>query len=86
MNNSWIFDDGVNKNSCTSFPYAFRNMFHAFKKGIESGKNASELASKFKIISPLKKVYPYHRACDLATDQGLLTPDGQINGREFKKR
>lgn len=86
MNNSWIFDDGVTKNSCASFPYAFRTMFNAFKKGIEAGKSHSELAAKFKIISPLKKVYSYQRASDLATDQGLLTTNGEINGREFKKR
>jgi len=61
-------------------------MFYAFKKGLESGKSHGELANKFRIISPLKKIYSYHRATDLATDQGLLTPDGQINGREFKKR
>jgi hypothetical protein len=87
MNNSnWIFDDGVTKNRYTSFPYAFRTMFNAVKKGVEAGKNRSELTKKFKIISPVKRTYTYDQACSLATDQGLLTLDGQINSREFKRK
>jgi hypothetical protein len=86
MNRTWIFDDGSQKHSYDTFPFAFRYMFNVMKKGVEQGKLYSEMFRTFRILSPTGTVYDYDRACDLAKDQGLLTADGMINSREFKRR
>jgi len=83
---SWTFDDGMVKHSCTTFPFAYRMLFNSLKKGVESGKTFEEMTRRFCILSPVGTVYNYDRATSLATDTGLLTPDGTINSREFKRK
>jgi len=83
---TWIFHDGLQQHPCATFPYAFRNMFNAMKRGVEQGKKYDDMARLYRIISPVGRVYNYDRASALATEQGLLTADGTINSREFKRR
>jgi len=92
MNNIWIFRNGVQSIECTSFPFAYRSMWYALKKNAEAGKSNSEMIKHLSIISPVKdrygqkKVYDYDQATTMATNQGLLGTDGQINSREFKRK
>ena len=86
MNTNWTFDDGFKKTACTTFPFAFRMMHNILRKAIEAGQTTSDLMKRFKIMSPVGTVYTYSRACELATQQGLLTPDGSLNSKEFKRR
>ncbi len=87
----WILKNGLTETKFTSFPYAFRAMFSIAKKATEQGKYL-ETIKAMKIVSPLKDVhgdprtYSYASASEMAKSSGLLTPDGQINSREFKRR
>jgi len=85
---NWIFRNGVQSVDCTSFPYAFRTMFNVVRKGQESKQpvNTKDLTILGPEIKGEREVYSYFKATQLAQDQGLLTPDGQINSREFKRR
>lgn len=89
---TWSFKDGATKVECTSFPYAFRMMWNAIKKGTESGKRTKEdMMKSMSILCPIKdpygydKVYRYEDAKRMAENQGLLSADGQLNSKEFKK-
>ena len=93
MNAAWIFKDGATKVECTSFPYAFRAMWNSIKKGVEGGKRThSDMVKSMSILSPIKdaygqaKSYDYAEAKRMAENQGLLTAEGQINSREFKRQ
>ena len=92
MMNDWIFKDGLTKTSCTSFPYAYRLMFTALKKGVESGRKYNDMVKQMLIISPQldrhgdPRKYDYAAATAMATASGLLTPEGQLNSREFKRQ
>jgi hypothetical protein len=85
MTNNWTFDDGLQKHSCDSFPYAYRTLYNTLKRSVESGGDRDTLVRRYKIYSPLKTVYSYRQATELALDQGLLTSEGTINSREFKR-
>jgi hypothetical protein len=91
MNAIWIFKNGSTSVECTSFPYAFRAMFNTVRKAIEAGQPTSNLTNQMSIISPMKdihgnpRVYNYFEAKKMALDQGLLTPEEQINGKEFRR-
>jgi hypothetical protein len=61
-------------------------MFNTLKKGVEAGRSYDDMIRVLKIVSPIGTIYNHQRATDLATQQGLLTPEGMINSREFKKR
>jgi hypothetical protein len=89
----WIFKNGTATQEFASFPYAFRTMFAIVKKGVETGKKFNEMTSQMSIVSPLKdittgkdKVYTYAMASKFAEATGLLTSDGQIEAREFKRK
>lgn len=82
----WTFFDGVQKHHCTSFPFAYRALHTALKKGVEYGKSSDSMTRIFKIISPFKKEYNYTKASALATEQGLLNSDGSLNSKEFKRK
>jgi hypothetical protein len=90
--NDWIFKDGATQTKCTSFPYAYRLMYNTVKQGVEKGRKYNDMVKQMLIISPQKdnhgdpRKYSYATATQMATDSGLLTPDGQINSREFKRR
>jgi hypothetical protein len=88
-NANWILRNGSQTMDCTSFPYAFRTMFNIVRKSIENKKpvNTRDLS----ILGPRnlrgeRTTYSYEAASQLASEQGLLTVDGQINSREFKRR
>lgn len=92
MQNEWIFKNGTTLTSCTSFPYAYRAMFTALKKGVEQGRKHEDMVRQMSIISPMKdthgdkRVYSYYAATSMAQNSGLLDASGQINSREFKRR
>jgi hypothetical protein len=92
MMTEWIFKDGATQTKCTSFPYAYRLMFNTLKQGVEKGRKYDDMIKGMLIISPQKdnhgdpRTYNYAAATDMAKASGLLTPDGQINSREFKRR
>lgn len=75
----------------TSFPYAFRTMFNVVKKGVETGRKHADMMNELLIVSPQKerdgspKTYTFRQANDMAAASGLLTPDGTINSREFRR-
>lgn len=87
----WIFKDGSSVIECTSFPYAFRTMWNTVRKGVEKGKKAEDMTKQMSIISPMKdrdgrlRVYSHAEATKMALNQGLLSADGQINSREFRR-
>jgi len=99
MNMNWSFIDGKKVQTCESFPYAFRAMYHAWRRGIE-GKDfngnpvpkrlVSEMANSFAIRGPIghqsEKTLFYYSACENARMRNLLTADGDLNGREFKTK
>jgi hypothetical protein len=93
MIKKWLFRDGATVVECTSFPFAFRAMFMTVKQGVEKGKRKyDEMTRQMSIVSPMvdrntgkPKVYNYAAATEFAKDTGVLTPDGQINSREFKR-
>ena len=92
MMTEWIFKDGATQTKCTSFPYAYRLMFNTLKQGVEKGRKYEDMIKGMLIISPQKdnhgdpRTYNYASASEMAKCSGLLTPDGQINSREFKRR
>jgi hypothetical protein len=92
MNDNWIFKDGVAQVGCTSFPYAYRLMHQTIKKGVETGRKYNDMVKQMVIISPTKdqhgdpRRYNYTSATELAKSSGLLTPAGEINSREFKRK
>jgi len=67
-------------------------MFNTIKKGVESGRKYDDMVKQMIIISPQKdqhgdpRRYSYTAAKELAICQGLLTPTGEINSKEFKKK
>ena len=87
----WIFKNGSTVADCTSFPYAFRTMWNTVRKGVENGRNQNDVTRQMWIISPIKdrngdeKKYSYAEAIEMARNQGLLSLDGQINSREFRR-
>ena len=93
MNNTseWIFKDGLSQISCQSFPFAYRAMHNAIKKGVETGRKYNDMVKQMSIISPQKdqhgdpRKYSYDAATELATSSGLLKR-GEIDSFEFKKR
>ena len=93
MNNEiyqWQFKNGANVPlEFTTFPLAFRAMYNLVKKGIEDKKPVN--TSGFVILGPKdprgdRRKYNYNAAIEFAESFGLLTPDGFLNGKEFKKK
>lgn len=92
MNSIWKLQNGNTITECTSFPYAYRTAWNMVRKAIDEKQDPGVLIRNMKIISPQKdrvgdnKVYSYTEATVMAKSMGLLTPEGSINGREFKRR
>lgn len=88
---NWILRNGMQRHECLTFPFAFRSMFNIVRKGLETGKESlSEMIPKLSIIGPPnakgeRKTYNYSSAMEMAKCQGLITSDGQINSKEFKR-
>ncbi len=88
-NANWILKNGLQSIDCSTFPFAFRTMTNIVKKGITDKKPVNP--SDLRILGPKnargdRETYSYHKAHELALAQGLLSPDGQLNSREFKRR
>lgn len=66
-------------------------MYNAVNKAIESGRRYDDIVKQMSIISPIKdvhgdkRIYSYATATEMAKTNGLLTPAGEINSREFKR-
>ena len=91
MKTNWVLKTGTQTIDCISFPFAFRTAFGMVRKGVEAKQNVSGLMKDIVILGPTdsrgdRTKYSYFAACELAKDQGLLQPDGQLNSREFKKK
>lgn len=91
MNRKWILKSGASSQEFDTFPFAFRTMFAIAKKAVEA-KNSANVIGQMFIVSPMvdrstgkPKVYSFAAATQFAKDTGVLTPEGQINSREFKR-
>lgn len=88
----WIFRNGIQQSEWASFPLAFRSMHNIVMKRLAGGEKFADITKNMVIISPAKnhygenRKYDYEAASQMATANGLLTADGTINGKEFKKR
>lgn len=88
---TWKFKYGMTVTECTSFPFAFRTMWNTVRKELEKGQNQNDMIRKMSIVAPIKdrngdpKTYSYTEAVSMAQSSGLLTPEGLINGKEFKR-
>ena len=76
---------------CDSFPFAFRSAFNAVRKAVEAKQSPASVAKNITILGPTNSrgeriTYTYASALQLAQDQGLVTSEGNINSREFKRR
>lgn len=88
-NANWILRNGAQSIDCTTFPYAFRTMVNIVKAGVTNKKPVNP--NDLRILGPKnprgeRETYSYHKAHELALAQGLLSADGQLNSREFKRR
>lgn len=88
---NWTLRQGKSSVECSSFPFAFRTAYNAVRKAFEEKKNPLTVANDITILGPItprgvRSTYNYADAKKLATEQGLLTPDGNINSKEFKRR
>jgi hypothetical protein len=92
MNANWILNTGTGPIPCDTFPYAFRTAFNLVRRASETkGANVSVVIKGISIQGPPnlrgeRRMYSYVTATQMALDQGLLTPDGSINSREFKQK
>lgn len=87
----WILKNGSQTIDCASFPYAFRAAYNFVRKAIEAKQDAYAVQKQLSIVGPPnarneRKTYSYTAALELAEKQGLLTPEGGINSREFKRK
>lgn len=90
-NYQWILNNGKQAIPCETFPLAFRTMFNIVRTAREAGKNVPSVTREISIVGPIgsptmKKTYSYYDALDAAKTRNLLTADGLINSREFKKK
>ena len=86
----WILKNGNQSQDCTSFPFAFRTAHNLIRKAIEAKQDAGAVIKNLTIVGPAnakgeRSKYSYADAKQMAEGMGLLTPDGQINSREFKR-
>jgi len=82
--NKWILRTIVNKPvEFTTFPVAFRSMWNFIQSEEKSGRKPNK---GLITIEGNNKVYDYDKAVELANSFGLITNDGEINSREFKKK
>jgi GMP synthase PP-ATPase subunit len=87
---NWILKTGTQTIDCVSFPYAFRTAYNIIRKSIETG-NETQITKTLTILGPPnvkgeRRSYSYASAMRLAIEQDLLTSEGTINSKEFKKK
>jgi hypothetical protein len=91
MSTNWTLKNGNNTIDCSSFPFAFRTAYNLVRKATEEKQLPHMVAKQITILGPVNRhgdrtTYSYHEAKELATAQGLLAADGNLNSREFKRR
>jgi hypothetical protein len=87
MKTIWLFNDGGMLKECTTFPYAYRYLWNTLRKAEEAGsQEINEMKKRFRITSPVGKVYDYDDATALARRTGLLNTDGSLNSKEFRRQ
>lgn len=91
INSTWILKNGDQVTECTSFPYAYRAAYNIVHKTIEAKQNPTPVMRGISIVGPPnlkgdRMTYSYATATQLAQSTGLLSPNGTIESREFKKR
>lgn len=91
MKFKWIFKDGVTETQWDSFPFAYRAMFNAIKNGVEKGRKYSDMIKCMSVTGPLgpgikSHTYSYATATQKAKDAGIMSAEGQLESREFKRR
>jgi hypothetical protein len=86
---NWSLKQNNTTTDYSTFPYAFRAMMTIVRKAAEEKKpiNTSELT----IIGPVgprgeRNKYNFTQAKQMARDMGLLDDNGNINGKEFKRK
>ena len=92
MNNAtWTLINGKGKSDYSTFPFAFRQAYFLIEAEKKAKRPALELMKILKILGPPnlrneRTTYTWSAASDLARSNGLLTLDGQINNKEFKRK
>lgn len=91
MTANWILKNGVQNIECSSFPYAYRAMHNMVRKAMETKQNVPELMKQLSVVGPAnykgeRRTYSYTAATQMARSQGLLSADGQLNSKEFKRK
>jgi hypothetical protein len=91
MRDNWLIKNGFQTIPCTTFPFAFRAMYNLVRVGVQGKKSYLDLTKSLFVDGPpspdgTRTRYTYEDASRLATQQGLLTSDGQLRGKEFKSR
>ena len=92
MNNvTWTLVNGKSKSEFSSFPFAFRQAFFLIEAEKKAKRPALALMKELKILGPPnprseRTTYSWSSATDLAKSNGLLTLDGTLNSKEFKRR
>lgn len=86
---NWLLKQNSKTTECSSFPYAFRTMWNQIRKAQEEKKIVN--TSEFVILGPLnprgeRYKYNFMEAKQMAMDMGLLDSNGNINGKEFKRK
>ena len=92
MNNAtWTLVNGKSKSDCSTFPFAFRQAYFLIEDEKKAKRPALELMKSLKILGPPnlrgeRTTYSWSSATDFAKNSGLLTPDGTLNNKEFKRK
>ena len=86
----WILTDGSTVMPYDSFPFAYRAMYNALKNGVERGRKYADMIKSMTITGPVAPgikahTIGYAAATQKAKDAGILTPEGQLNSREFRR-
>ncbi len=83
-NIKWVLHTGITKPvEYTTFPVAFRAMWNFIQNEAKANRKAN---LGIITIEGNNKVYNYAKAVELANSFGLVTSEGEINSREFKKK
>lgn len=88
---NWTLKHNNSTIECASFPFAYRTAWNLVRKAVEAKQNPASVAKGITIHGPVngrgeRATYSYNAATELATAQGLVTADGSLNSREFKRR
>ena len=90
MKVTWVFNDGLKAMPYDSFPLAYRAMYQTIKSGVEKGRKYADMIQCMSVTGPITRgmkpsTFSYAAATQKAKDAGVVTPEGQLNSREFKR-